>query len=144
MNKNTVLLVMYRQVLSDGLIAKAGNNTHFNIISEHNYAQALITAGSCSPEIALVEIPESGQWHSAEKCLALCDMIRSQFPGCKQVLLCPETDPASCHAAIQAKQGNRIDDFLFYETSFNYLFSKLEALTPIPSPTHVKMNQNCA
>jgi len=127
--KKTILLVMYRKILSDGLIALAGSNSPFNMVPEHNYGLATIAAESCSPEIALVEIPESGLWQSAEKCLAICDEIRSHFPGCKQVLLCPETDPDSCHAAILAKQNNRIDDFLFYETSFNYLFSKLEALT---------------
>ena len=29
---------------------------------------------------------------------------------------------------VQAKRENRIDDFLYYDTTINYLFSKLEAL----------------
>ena len=83
---------------------------------------------SYMPGVVVVEIPESGIFRFAEKCLAICDAIRKQVPGCKQVLICSESDADSCRAAIQAKQENRIDDFLFYDTSVNYLFSKLESL----------------
>ena len=80
------------------------------------------------PDVALVEIPESGTWKSAEKCLAICDAIRKQLPNCKQVILCNENDTDSYNAVIQAIQENRLDDFLFYDSSIHYLFSKLEAL----------------
>ena len=123
-----VLLVMHRRMLSDALIAQTGSDSRFTLTAERNYANAPLTAEACSPEIALVEIPESGLWKPAEKCLAICDAIRKQIPDCKQVILCSENDKESCHAAIQAKQKRRIDDFLFYENSANYLFCKLEAL----------------
>jgi len=123
-----VLLVMNRKMLSDALIAQSGNDARFELKAEQNYATAALTAESCSPTITVVEIPESGPWNSADKCLAICDVIRRQLPDCKQVILCSENDADSCHAAIQAKRERRVDDFLFYDNSVNYLFSKLEAL----------------
>ena len=123
-----VLLVMHRKMLSDALIAGSGGDARFIIIAEQNYATAALTAESYAPEIAVLEIPESGPWKSAEKCLAVCDVIRGQIPDCKQVILCSENDADSCHAAIRAKQERKIDDFLFYDNSIHYLLSKLEAL----------------
>ena len=123
-----VLLVMQKRMLSDALIAQTSNDTRFTFTTEPRYASAVLTAEACSPEIAVVEIPESGSWKPAEKCFAICDMIRRQLPDCKLVILCSEDDKDSYQAAIQAKQGCRIDDFLFYDNSVHYLLSKLEAL----------------
>lgn len=128
MDKKKILLIMQRKMLSDALIEQAKNEARFELRADQNYALAVITAEAYEPSIVVVEIPESGSWHPAEKCLSLCDLIRQQLPGCKQVVLCSESDEDSCRAAIEAKRENRIDDFLFYETSINYLFSKLESL----------------
>jgi DNA-binding NarL/FixJ family response regulator len=126
--RKKVLLIMQRKILSDALIVQTANDTRFELSAEKNYATAALTAEACSPDIAVVEIPESGPWKLAEKCLAICDVIRKQLPHCKQVILCSENDKDSCRTAIQAKQERRIDDFLFYDNSVNYLLSKLEAL----------------
>ena len=123
-----VLLVMKRKMLSDALIERASIESRFEMIASRDHSIAVLTAEACLPEISVVEIPESGSWKSAEKCLAICDAIRKQFPDCKQVILCNEEDIDAYNAAIQAKKENRIDDFLFYDSSVHYLFSKLEAL----------------
>ena len=123
-----VLLVMQRKMLSDALIEKSDGDCRFELVAARSYSTAALTAETCLPEITVVEIPESGLWKSAEKCLAICDAIRRQLPGCKQVILCNENDTDSYNAAIHAKQENKIDDFLFYDSSIQYLFSKLEAL----------------
>ena len=123
-----VLLIMKRKILSDTLIGKVEKGSCFELSAEHNYALAVLTAEAYLPDITVLEIPESGPWKPAEKCLLICDMIRKQLPNCKQVVLCNETDGDSRRAAINAKQNRRIDDFLFYESSVNYLLSKLEAL----------------
>lgn len=128
MKKKNILLVMHRKILSDALIEGLKDGERFEFQAVQNYASALLTAEACMPGIVIMEIPESGNWKSADKCLAICDMIRKQIPGCKQVLLCSESDAEACRAAIRAKQENRIDDFLYYDTSVKYLFSKLESL----------------
>ena len=119
---------MQKRLLSDALIAQTSNDTRFTFTTEPRYASAALTAEACSPDITVVEIPESGLWSSAEKCFVVCDMIRRQLPDNKIVILCSENDNDSCQAAIQAKQESRIDDFLFYDNSAHYLLSKLEAL----------------
>ncbi|MCL2672579.1 MAG: hypothetical protein FWF10_11190 [Clostridiales bacterium] len=130
---NKVLLVMQRKLLSDALIARAASDLRFSLIAEGNYASAALTAEATSPAIILVEIPESGPWKAAEKCLALCDVMRARQVDCKPVILCSENDETACRAAIQAKQARRIDDFVFYDNSVHYLFSKLEALLEQPT-----------
>ena len=124
-----VLLVMNRKLLSDALIWQSAADSRFALMVARDYATAALTAESCSPDITLVEIPESGTWKSAGKCLAICDVIQKHVPNCKQVILCNEKDADSYNAVIQAKRENRIADFLFYDSSIQYLFSKLDALT---------------
>ena len=124
-----VLLAMKRKMLSDALVEHAAGDTRFEMTAAQNYSAAVLTAERCMPDIVILEIPESGLWKQADKCLAVCDEIRRQLPDCSQVILCSENDTQACSAAIRAKQENRIDDFLFYDSSVQYLFSKLEALT---------------
>ena len=126
-----ILLVMKRKMLSDALISQATQDPRFDMMAARDYSVAALTAESSPPDITVVEIPESGPWNSAEKCLSICDTIRQQFPMSKQMILCNESDIASCNAVILAKQENRIDDFVFYDSSVHYLFSKLEALIAI-------------
>ncbi len=128
MGKKRVLLIMRRKILSDALVKQAKSNARFELCCEQNYSLAVLTAEASMPDVAVVEVPESGIWKEPEKCLRVCDVIRKQVPGCKQVLLCSENDETSCKALVQAKRDNRIDDFLYYETSVSYLFSKLESL----------------
>jgi hypothetical protein len=123
-----ILLVMKRKMLSDALVEQAKRDSRFDMMAARDYSVAVLTAEFSPPDITIVEIPESGPWSSAEKCLGICDAIRRQFPASKQMILCNENDSASCNAAILAKQENRIDDFVFYDSSIHYLFSKLQAL----------------
>ena len=122
-----VLLVMYRKMLSDALIQHVSGSAQFSFYAESNYRCALLSAEIVQPAIAVVEIPESGEW-TAERCLALCDCIRRSLPDCRMVALCPEENESICLQVIAAKKAGRLDDFLYYDTSINYLLSKLESL----------------
>ncbi len=128
MNKSKVLLIMSREIVADSIIAQAKANASFEFLAEHDYSAAVRKAIEYRPKIVIVEVPESGSYRNAENCLRISDRIRKNLPHAKQLLLCSETDTASGRVAIQAKLENRIDDFLFYDTSVNYLFSKLESL----------------
>lgn len=119
---------MSRKILSDALIAQTKTDRRFELWADQNYATAVETAISYAPGVVVIEVPESGKWRSVEMCLSLCDTIKKELPGCKQVLLSSESDAQSCRAVIEAKKANRIDDFFYYDTSINYLFSKLESL----------------
>lgn len=127
MERKRVLLIMQRKILSDSLIEYAKSKALFDMQAEQSYATAALTAEAYVPAIVMLEIPESGPWKSAEKCLTICDMMKRQSASCKCIILCPEGNSDSCAAVITAKIENRIDDFLYYEASINYLFSKLES-----------------
>jgi response regulator RpfG family c-di-GMP phosphodiesterase len=120
---------MHTKILSDALFEQAVKYARFELIAEQDYNAVLLDAMAFAPDVTVVEVPESGPWSAAEKCLAICNMIRSMLPACKQMILCSESDADSCRAAVLAKQEQRIDDFLDYDTSVKYLFTKLDALT---------------
>lgn len=125
---SSVLLVMKRKVLADSLVRSMKDAPRFDFHTEYNYAGAILTAEVLRPTVVVLEIPESGDW-TANKCLALCDRLREEHPSGKILILCPEGDPAACDATIAAVQDARINDFVFYDTSWKYLVSKLESMT---------------
>ncbi len=131
MSKKHILLVMQRRMLADSLIAQVGDCEHLALLAEPDYASAGLTAEAYQPAVVVVEVPEAGAWRSAEKCLEVADSVRGRVATCRVVLLCPESDAESCRQIVAAKRANRIDDFLFYEASVHYLFSKLESLLRI-------------
>jgi len=45
--------------------------------------------------------------------------------------MCPEQDKKSVDACVEAKKTGKIEDYVFYDTSPEYLTSKLEAMLPI-------------
>jgi len=45
------------------------------------------------------------------------------------MLMCPENSRESRQAAVEAMSGGRIDDFVYYNVSMDYLESKLEVLS---------------
>ncbi|HHU07440.1 MAG TPA: hypothetical protein GXZ59_03745 [Clostridiaceae bacterium] len=128
MNKYKVLLIMSRKIVSDCLIAQADTSSSFKFQAEHDYAAAVQSAIKYDPAIVIVEVPESGIYRLTERCLQIADEIKKYLPRVKRLLLCSERDAESSRAAIRAKQEKRIDDFLFYDASVKFLFSKLEAL----------------
>jgi hypothetical protein len=127
MKQKRILLVMYRRILADALSRQGKTDPFFDFKAEQNYSAAPLTAELYQPDIAVLEIPESGEWN-AETCFSMGNEIQKAVPSCKLMILCPEKNQAVCKATIQAKRENRIDDFLYYDTTINYLFSKLEAL----------------
>ena len=112
MDKKKVLLIMSREIVSDSIIAQSKANDRFDFLAESDYTSAVDSAIKYRPRIVILEVPESGSYKSAEKCLLISDEIRMNLPQIRQLLLCSETDVASRRAAIQAKQSKRIDDFL--------------------------------
>lgn len=128
MEQTKILFVMNRKILSDALIEQAKPDRRFELLAEDNYALAVLTAEAFTPDIVVIEVPESGQNKSIEDCLAICDSIHDNLSDCKGLLICSENDSRTCKVAIQAKRDKRIDDFFYYDSSMKYLISKLESL----------------
>ena len=125
--KHTVLLVLCRRVISDLLIEAIEKRPDMKAIGIYNFSEARSAAATYTPQIALVEIPERNG-EPALDALDVCLDISESSPGCKIVLLCPEQDKKSVEVCIEAKKHKRIDDFLFYDSSVDYLVSKLASV----------------
>ena len=129
MNRPIVMLVLCRRVIADLLIRAVEKKGVMEAFGIYNYENAVDTAASRRPDIALVEIPEQYD-NSAKDTLMICDGIKEASPGCKITILCPEKDEAGVNACVEAKQAGRIEDYFFYDSGVDYLVSKLKALLP--------------
>jgi len=77
--------------------------------------------------VALIEVAETGR-PVVSFCLSLCDRIRRANPDCRLVLMCPELHEQSVAGALEAKRQGRIDDFVFCDSSVDYVTAKLLSL----------------
>ena len=123
------MLLVCRRVIADLLINAIGKKGEMEAFGIYNYKNAVNTAMSRRPDIALVEIPER-HGNPAKETLEICEGIKEASPDCKIVILCPEQDENSVNACIDAKRSGNISDYLFYDSGVDYLVSKLKSLYP--------------
>jgi response regulator RpfG family c-di-GMP phosphodiesterase len=95
----------------------------------YRYNEVKDAALTYLPILALVEVPEKCG-NPAQEAFEACDCIRESSPGCRVMLMCPENDRKSVDACEDAKQSGRIEDYVFYDSSPEYLTSKLKAMLP--------------
>ena len=57
-----------------------------------------------------------------------CEALRRAVPGCWLLLLVPQGDQAGREAALRAIDSKAADDFVFCDTSLDYLVAKLAAI----------------
>ena len=76
---------------------------------------------------ALLEVSEDGR-QDIGFCLSLCARLRETAPGCRLMLMCPEGQAETIRLCIEAKRRGKIDDFVFYDVSLDYLIASLKSL----------------
>lgn len=123
----TILLMMKRKAVAQGLMRRLQADRALQLIFEADYKQTASAVRTHNATALLLEVAESGEC-DITYCLELCARLRREAPGCKILLLCPEQDKDSVEKAVQAKWEGRIDDFIFYDASIDYLASKLSSL----------------
>lgn len=123
----TVLLIMQRASLAQGLMAKARDVPGIQLCYEPNYANAEMTIHAHLATGALLEVSEDSA-HDIGLCLTLCAWLRKVAPHCRLMLMCPEGQEETVHRAIEAKRKGEIDDFVFYDVSLDYLVACLLSL----------------
>ena len=123
----TVLLIMRRASLAQGLMAKARDDPGLRLWYEPNYANADAAIRSHRAAGALLEVAEDGR-QDIGFCLSLCARLREITPHCRLMLMCPEGQTEAVHRAIEAKRKGEIDDFVFYDVSLDYLAASLQSL----------------
>ena len=123
----TIVLIMQRASLAQGLMGRLGDDPALQLYFEPDYVNADAAIRGHLAQGALVEIGEDGP-HTADYCLALCRWLREAVSGCKLIVMCPESQPQAVEQVVAAKRGGQIDDFVFYDVSLDYLVACLQAL----------------
>lgn len=120
----TIVLIMRRRPVAQAFMDRLAGNTDISVACEREYARAERVIFEHNARVALIEVAESGEYGAAY-CMALCERLRAAAPTCKLVLLCPEQNEPGVLQAVRAKRDGRIDDFVFYDASLEYVASKL-------------------
>lgn len=123
----TVLLIMRRASLAQGLMAKARDDPDLRLCYEPDYDHVDAAIRSHQAAGVLLEVAEDGA-QDIDFCLALCAWLREVTPRCRLMLMCPEGQVEAVHRAIEAKRKGEIDDFVFYDVSLDYLAASLQSL----------------
>ena len=123
----TVLLIMRRASLAQGLMAKARDDPGLRLCYEPDYDRADTAIRSHQATGALLEVAEGGRQDMGYG-LSLCARLREITPHCRLMLMCPEGQTEAVHRAIEAKRKGEIDDFVFYDVSLDYLAASLQSL----------------
>lgn len=90
-----------------------------------NLHQAILDADVLNINVALVDVMSDSIKASVPK---FCNLLRQTVAGCKILLLVSQDDMAGREMAITATKGELADDFVFYDTSLDYLLAKLTAI----------------
>ena len=104
----TVLLIMRRASLAQGLMAKVQDAPGLQLCYEPDYANADVAIRSHLATGALLEVAEDGA-QDIDFCLALCAWLREVTPHCRLMLMCPrgaDGDGPPGHRG-QAEGGDR-------------------------------------
>ena len=122
-----VLLVVHRRAIVQALIDKLQKNSGISLVYEANFSHAETAGVLHNAEVVLIEVAESGM-HNLDYCLNLCQEIRGLVPECKLIIMCSEQDEESVKRVIKAQWEGKIDDFVFYDVTMDYLISKLKSI----------------
>lgn len=116
------------KVLAQSLAAAMKNNPDlgfepFSLLNPH---QASLDAEILKINVAVIDVMENVS-KETETVLLFCEELRKTVPACRLLLLVSQDDETSRKMAINAMKRKIVDDFVFYDTSLEYLYAKLAA-----------------
>ena len=118
-------LISTNRLLAQSLHAALDSlvDLELELIPLQNLNQAVLDADVLQIDIAVVDILCCTKG-DIEQARALCQNLRSQLPECKIMILVSQENELGKRAAMNAKKRMLIDDFIFYDTSLDYLITK--------------------
>ncbi len=93
-----------------------------------NLKQAALDAEVLNLDLAVIDAAAEFS-NDPAAVLLLCEELRHVLPECLVFLLTPQSDKALCDLAIEGRKRRLIDDFVFYDSSLDYLLVKLRAMS---------------
>ncbi len=92
-----------------------------------NLKQAALDAEVLKLDLAVIDTAAEFS-NDPAAVLSLCAQLRKLTPECLIFLLTPQSDKELCTIAIEGKKCRLADDFVFYDSSLDYLFTKLRTI----------------
>ena len=126
-----IAFITTNKMLAQSLAAimKDTPNLEFEPFSLLNPHQAILDAEILKIDTAVVDIQGiDGASKETETILSFFKTLRQTIPKCRLMLIVPQDNKEGRKTAIKAMKNKLIDDFVFYDTSLDYLFAKLIAL----------------
>lgn len=122
-----IVLIMKRRPVAQGIMNCLQDYKNIRLVYEPYYHRGHITIKNNKARVALIEVAESGPYDIGY-CLELCKKLREETPDCTLILMCSEQDEKTIKKVVEAKGQNRIDDFVFFDVTIDYLTSKLMSI----------------
>lgn len=119
-----IILVMKRKPIAQGLMNSLQDCPDIHLIYEPYYHKTDFAIRKHNAKAALIEVAETGPYDIGY-CLSLCKEVRENIPECKLILMCSEQDEETIKLVVKAKGKKKIDDFVFFDVTTDYLTSKL-------------------
>jgi len=89
-----------------------------------NFRQAVLDAEVLKIDVAVIEMI-AGIPEEADRIMSLCRDLRKSTAGCQILLLVPQDSREVCDMAVKAVNTKAADDYVFVDTSLDYLLAKL-------------------
>jgi len=105
-------------------LSKLDTESGLNLFYEPDYSRTKLCIEANDAKVAFIEAAETGD-NGVAQCLEICAAIRNDAKNCKLILMCPNQDEEAVAQTLNAKQDGKIDDFVFYEASLDYISSKI-------------------
>jgi len=117
------------KVFAQSLASSIKNNLDLIFVPYvlQNIEQAVLDIGILEIDIAVVEMISEVP-KKQNNILSLCSELKQTVPDCKILILVPQENESCCDIAIKAVSTKVIDDYVYLDTSLDYLFAKLLAL----------------
>ncbi len=116
---------IFAQSLCEALL-----NSYNNIFQPYlllNPDQVLLDVDILEIDVAVI-VAMDGDRANASLKVTTCRNMRNQCPNLRIIWLVSQEDEKSRLLAMEALHSKVIDDFVFYDTTLQYLFAKLDAL----------------
>lgn len=123
----TVLFISSNKMLGQGLSTAIQSKLEFDFLwaTQLHYSQAIVGVNIFHADVVILDIVDQEDMGQSVK---ICQSIRQERQDIKILLLVRPEQSTVCSQVVETKNAGLIDDFVFYDSSLNYLLAKLAAL----------------
>ena len=124
----TVLFISSNKMLGQGLSASFQSKPELDFLwaAQLNYSQAVVGIDIFHVDVVILDIADQADM---EQAVDICRSIRQNEQDIKILFLVRPEQAVVRKVAVEAKNAELADDFVFYDSSLTYLLAKLAAFS---------------